>query len=91
MFSLKHLPTLFPLSAIRRAPPLDHWHMTTWRRERFFLDDLLPWFEEVLNHCGLMAMLWRYSSRNGLEVGLIRVHFLLECLAEPNKLTTLDE
>jgi hypothetical protein len=79
--------------------------MTTWRRERFFLDDLLSWFEEVLNHCGLMAMLWRiwwwirwrwrsiegYSSRNGLEVGLIRVHFLLECLAEPNKLTTLDE
>jgi hypothetical protein len=59
MFGMKNLPSSLPLDAVCRAPSLDHRHKTTWWRECFFLDDLLPWFDEVLDHGGLMAMLHR--------------------------------
>jgi hypothetical protein len=82
MCSLKNLPTSLPLSAIHRTTSLDHWNMTAWRWEFFFLDGLLPWFEEVLDRSSLVPMLrcirrrirwwwWvvlGYGSRDELDV-----------------------
>jgi hypothetical protein len=52
MLSIENLPSTLPLDAICRAPPLDHRHETTWRRERFFLEDRLPQLDEMLDHGG---------------------------------------
>jgi hypothetical protein len=52
-------PSSLPLNVVCWVPSLDHRHKTMWRQECFFLDDLLPRFNEVLDRGGMMAMLHR--------------------------------
>jgi hypothetical protein len=62
---MENLPSTLPLDVICRAPPLNHRHETTWWGECFFLDDRLPWLDEMLDHGGLMAMLTSFGGGLG--------------------------
>jgi hypothetical protein len=48
----------FPLGAVCRASYLDHGHVVVRRRERVVrIDELLSWFDAVLDGRGLMTLL----------------------------------
>jgi hypothetical protein len=101
MFGVKNFSSALSLDAVCRAPSLNHRHKTTWWRECFFLDDLLPRLDEVLDRGCLMAMLrcvwWRIRWRRWCIVShcacdrLLRPYLLLKRLAEPEEFSTLDE
>jgi hypothetical protein len=57
MLGVENFPFALPLDPICRAPSLDHGHETSWQRECFFFDDRLPWFANMLDHGGLVALL----------------------------------
>jgi hypothetical protein len=57
MFGVKHFSCAFLLHFIRRAPPLDHGHETSWRWELFFLVGRLSLLD-VLDRRGLVALLY---------------------------------
>jgi hypothetical protein len=91
---------MFSLNFIRRAPPLDHGHETSWRRELFFLIDRLSLLD-LLDHGGLVALLYdiRWWVRRWWwsVVGyrpchwLLGAHPLLKCPVEAKELPALDE
>jgi hypothetical protein len=57
VFGVKHFSCAFSLNFIRRAPPLNHGHETSWWREFFFLVGRLSLFD-VLDRGGLVALLY---------------------------------
>jgi hypothetical protein len=101
LFGVKNLPSSPPLNVVHRASSLDHRHKNTWWQECFFLDDLLPWFDEVLDRGSLMAMLhrvwWWVRWRRRCVVchdacnGLFRPYLFLKHLAERKEFPALDE
>jgi hypothetical protein len=57
VFGVKHFSCAFSLNFIRRTPPLDHGHETSWRRELFFLVGRLSLLD-LLDRGGLVALLY---------------------------------
>jgi hypothetical protein len=100
VFGVKHFSCAFALNFVRRAPPLDHGHETSWRRELFFLVDRLSLLD-LLDRGGLVALLhdvcwwvrwWRWSvvgyrSRHWL----FGAHPFLKCSTQTKEFPALDE
>jgi hypothetical protein len=60
MYGQEYMLIPFPLSAVYRAPCLNHGKMATRRWECVFrANGLLSWFDAMLDGCGLMALLLR--------------------------------
>jgi hypothetical protein len=57
VFGVKHFSCVLPLNFIRRAPPLNHGHETSWWRELFFIVGRLSQLD-LLDHGGLVALLY---------------------------------
>jgi hypothetical protein len=101
MLSVKDFSSALPLDPICWASSLDHGHETTWHWERFFFDGRLSWFDDMLDHGGLVALLhhvcWRVTWWRRCIVShatcnrLLGSHLVLKCLTEPKELPALDE
>jgi hypothetical protein len=100
VFGVKHFSCALPLDFIRRVPPLNHGHETSWWRELFFLIGRLSRLD-LLNHGGLVALLYDVHRRvrwQGWSVEsycthhwLLGLHPLLKCSAETEEFSTLDK
>jgi hypothetical protein len=98
---MKDFPSALPLDPICRASSLDHGHEASWWRERFFFDDRLSWFDDMLDRGGLVALLhhvcqrvrwwWRCIVSHATCDRLLGSHLVLKRLAEPKELPALDE
>jgi hypothetical protein len=98
---MKDFPSALPLDPIFRASSLDHGHEASWWRERFFFDDRLSWFDDMLDRGGLVALLHHVCQRvrwwwwcivsHATCDRLLGSHLVLKRLAEPKELPALDE
>jgi hypothetical protein len=101
MLGVENFPSALPLDLICRASSLYHGHETSWQRERFFFDDRLSWFNDMLDHGGLVALLhhvcqrvrwwWRCIVSYATCDQLLGSHLVLKRLTKPKELPALDE
>jgi hypothetical protein len=101
MLGVENFPSALSLGTICRASPLDHEHETSWWWERFFFNDWLSWFDDVLDCGGLVALLhhvwWRVRWRWWCVVShstcdrLLGSHFFLKRLTKLKEFPALDE
>jgi hypothetical protein len=79
----------------------ESWARSLMAVERFFFDSRLSWFDNMLNHGGLVALLhhvcrrvrwWqRCIVRHTTCNRLLGLHLVLKCLTKPKKLPAFDE
>jgi hypothetical protein len=101
MLGVKDFSSTLPLDPICRASSLNHGHEASWRRERFFFNDRLSWFDNMLDRGGLVALLhhicrrvrwWRRCIvRHATCNRLLGSHLVLKRLTEPKELPAFDE
>jgi hypothetical protein len=100
---MKYFSCTLPLDFICRMPSLNHWHKTSWRRERLFFDGWLPWLD-MLDRGGLMALLallyhicrwvgrrWRSVESYRACHRLLGLHPLLKRSTKAKEFSALDE
>jgi hypothetical protein len=63
VLGVKDFSSALPLDPICQESSLNHGHKASWWRERFFFDGRLPWFDDMLDRGGLVALLHHVCQR----------------------------